>query len=76
MWHNAATPVPLDVEIKARVSLDTKGALMEILKTRPEGTNLSHLLREAVAEYLERRKPKAAAPIIALPAAEPAPDER
>ena len=48
----------LGVEIKARVSLETKTALAAIAAQRREGTNISDILREAIGEYLERQRVK------------------
>ncbi len=46
----------LDVEIKARVSRQTKERLAKIATDRGEGVKVSTIVREAVSEYLARKQ--------------------
>ncbi len=46
----------LDVEIKARVSRQTKERLAKIATDRGEGVKISTIVREAVSEYLSRKQ--------------------
>lgn len=45
-----------DAEIKVRLSAEEKGALQEIADKRPGRPKLSLILREVIAEYLERAR--------------------
>lgn len=46
----------LDVEVKARVSQETKQKLSKIAGDRGEGVKISFIVREAIQEYLERHR--------------------
>lgn len=45
----------LDNHLKFRVSEEMRAALEQVVGTRPEGTKLSDIVREALREYLEHR---------------------
>ena len=59
----------LEVEIKARVSKETKARLAKIAEDRGEGVKVSVIVREAVLEYLARQDAKPHPKVTYLPRA-------
>lgn len=48
----------MDQDMKTYVDAETKRRVLKVLETRPKGTKITDVLREAIEEWLERHEPK------------------